>query len=116
MQRSFMTDANCTTDDDGNRQWRNKKGEYHRLDGPAIEYINGHEEWWVNGRCHRLDGPAVELPGGSKQWWVDDKLHRLDGPAMEWAGGDNSWWVNYEKLTKEQFDRHPLVVFHRLTK
>ena len=23
--------------------------EFHRLDGPAIESVNGHKEWWING-------------------------------------------------------------------
>ena len=32
----------------------------HRLDGPAVEYTNGHKEYWVEGKLHRLDGPAVE--------------------------------------------------------
>ncbi len=30
--------------------YRNEKGEYHRIDGPAIERANGTREWWENGK------------------------------------------------------------------
>ena len=43
----------------------------HRLDGPAYEYTDGHEAWWVNGKRHRLNGPAVTTADGHKSWWVD---------------------------------------------
>ena len=25
-------------------------GQYHREDGPAIEYANGDKSWWLNGK------------------------------------------------------------------
>ncbi len=53
------------------RIWRNKYGQYHCLDGPAIERIddlNNIREWWQNGKKHRLDGPATEV-GGYKAWF-----------------------------------------------
>ena len=40
--------------------YKNELDEYHRLDGPAIEYTNDDKYWWVNGLRHREDGPAVE--------------------------------------------------------
>ena len=43
----------------------------HRTDGPAVEDVDGHKEWWVNGVLHRLDGPAVELMNGDKVWYVN---------------------------------------------
>lgn len=72
----------------------NKAEQLHRTDGPAIEYLNGHKEWFVNGLCHRIDGPAVEWDDGSKFWYIDDKLHRIDGPAAEYADGQKEWWIN----------------------
>ena len=27
-------------------------GELHRLDGPAIEWVDGGKEWWLNGQRH----------------------------------------------------------------
>ena len=71
-------------------------GKIHRLDGPAIEWSNGHKEWWLNDKRHRLDGPAIEWSHG-KQWWVNNKLHRSDGPAVERSNGDNEWWVDGKK-------------------
>lgn len=32
------------------------------------EYIT---EWWLNGKLHRVDGPAVDRVDGSKEWWLD---------------------------------------------
>jgi len=88
----------------------------HKLDGPAIEWKNNSEEWWINGKRHRLDGPAVIDKRGKfwyqkgnlhredgpaivrhnrdKEWWVNGKKHRSDGPAIIWADGDREWWQN----------------------
>jgi hypothetical protein len=52
----------------GNKHWRNKDGEFHRLDGPAIEWPNGDKQWWKKRNLHRSDGPAIE-EGGYKAWW-----------------------------------------------
>jgi hypothetical protein len=43
----------------------------HREDGPAVEYDDGHKEWWLNGRRHREDGPAIEYAAGYWDWWVN---------------------------------------------
>jgi hypothetical protein len=48
-------------DNFGNKIWRNKDGEFHRIGGPAFEYANGDKFWFQNGKLHRLDGPAVEM-------------------------------------------------------
>jgi len=35
----------------GTKIWRNKEGEFHRLnDKPAIEYYDRRKEWWINGK------------------------------------------------------------------
>jgi hypothetical protein len=33
-------------------EWRNENGLLHREDGPAIEYLNGDKEWYLNGMEH----------------------------------------------------------------
>jgi hypothetical protein len=109
-----MTDLICETNVHGTKRWRNEKGEYHRLDGPAVEMVLGSKSWFVNGKLHRSDGPAIECPSGYKVWYVNGKLHRLDGPAVEYADGDKTWWIVDVKLTKKVFEQHPLVVFYRL--
>ena len=73
-------------------------GKLHREDGPALEWVDGGKEWYLNGKLHREDGPAVECADGDKSWWVNGKLHREDGPAVECADGDKSWWVNGEDV------------------
>jgi len=60
----------------GTKWWYLLNGQLHRENGPAVEYVNGHKEWWYYGKCHRLDGPAVESADGSKIWyyheqWID---------------------------------------------
>jgi hypothetical protein len=72
---------------------------------------------WRNedGDLHRLDGPAIEWEDGTKQWRVNGKLHRLDGPAVEFADGYKIWWIVGKKFTKKAFEKHPLVIFYRLS-
>jgi hypothetical protein len=57
----------------GNKFWRNKLGQLHRLDGPAIEWNDGEKLWYKNGKMHRIDGPAIENSSGSKEWWKNGK-------------------------------------------
>jgi hypothetical protein len=80
------------TDSYGTKRYFNKRGRRHRLDGPAVEYLDGSESWYQNGQLHRLDGPAVEYTGGSKYWYQNGLLHRLDGPAIERFNGTKHWW------------------------
>ena len=51
--------------------WITANGNFHREDGPAIEYTDGHRAWYVNGNLHRLDGPAFEHPDGSVEFYKD---------------------------------------------
>ena len=77
----------------GYKEWY-LNGEYHRIDGPAVEYPNGTKEWYLNGKHHRIDGPAREWANGTKEWYLNGKLHRTDGPAIEEANGTKEWWIN----------------------
>ena len=77
-------------------------GEFHRLDGPAIEYADGSKSWWIYGKIHCLDGPAIEWADESKEWYIKGKRHRIDGPAVEWSDGTKFWYVDGRILdTKE---------------
>ena len=53
------------------------------------------------GKLHHIDGPAIEYVDGRKEWWIDGKRHRLDGPAIEWADGTKEWCINGQHVTKE---------------
>ena len=54
-------------------EYLNEKGQLHRLDGPAIEFYDGHKEWFINGRLHREDGPSIEWNDGDKMWFLNGK-------------------------------------------
>ena len=85
-----------TVDKNGDKRWR-LNGEYHRTDGPAIEWADGSKAWYINGERHRTDGPAFEYANGDKAWYINGNLHRTDGPAYEGADGSKSWWINGER-------------------
>ena len=55
-------------------EYYNDEGQKHREDGPAVEYSNGHKEWWMNDQLHREDGPAIEYSNGYKCWYLNGKL------------------------------------------
>ena len=47
-----------------------------------IDMIDGNKYYSFNGNYHRDDGPAVEYANGSKAWWIHGKRHRIHGPAV----------------------------------
>ena len=71
-----MNKPECKISDSGDRYWMINADEdgdliYHREDGPAIEYVNGYKEWYLNGKRHREDGPAIEYPDDDKEWYLN---------------------------------------------
>jgi len=88
-----MQTYKVTVDEDKTIRWYNEKDQFHRLDGPAVEHMDGSKTWYVENKLHRIDGPAIEYADGHREWWFDGKLHRLGGPAIECANGDKEWWV-----------------------
>lgn len=80
-----------------------KKGQYHRTDGPAVEYSNGDREWRIKGLLHRTDGPALEWNKIYKQWYINGKRHREDGPAVERVNGTCKYFIHGIHLSKEEF-------------
>lgn len=73
------------------------------MKNPRID-IFGNERWYLgssfNKIYHRMDGPAVEFINGTKEWYVYGELHRIDGPAVEWASGDKYWYINGYNITR----------------
>ena len=39
----------------------------------VVEYPSGNTYWLKNGEQHREDGPAVEYVDGYKEWYLEDK-------------------------------------------
>ena len=54
-----------------NKYWKNKEGQYHREDGPAIEYSNGTRIWFKNGLKHREDGPAIVWEDWTHRYYLN---------------------------------------------
>ena len=52
------------TDNQGNKYFKNDKGQLHRTDGPAVEYADGYKQWWI---C-RIKLPEKEFDYWSKDW------------------------------------------------
>jgi len=70
-------------DKNGNIFYRNSKEYLHRVDGPAIEYINGDKYWYKEGQLHRADGPAIEYINGDKYWDISD-IHLEEKEFNSW--------------------------------
>ena len=99
-----MKTYKVTVDKDGTTRWYNERGEYHRENGPAVEWSNGYKSWYINGKRHREDGPAIEHVEGGKSWFINGKLHREDGPAVEYFDGDKGWFINGKELIEKEFN------------
>jgi hypothetical protein len=72
--------------------WRNKCGQKHRLDGPAVTFLNGTKEWWANDKRHRTNNPAVIFYNQDEEWWDNGALHRVGGPAILYSSGREEWF------------------------
>lgn len=65
-----------------NRIEYQKFGYFHRLDGPAIHYLNGHDIYYVDGLKHRVNDWAERCGDGTRKWWYEGQLHNPNGPAV----------------------------------
>ena len=86
---------------DGSKRYYNEKGEYHRENGPAVEYADGSKLWYINDKLHREDGPAEELYNDEMGWFINDQRHREDGPAVKWVNGGEQFYL-YDKVVDEE--------------
>ena len=91
-------------------EWRNKKGELHRTNGPALEKSNGDKFWLLNGQLYREDGPAIEWSNGSKFWYLNGKRHREDGPAIEKSNGLKYWYLNGKEYSEELWEKEVMRI------
>ena len=62
-------------DQDGTIRYYNENNEFHREDGPAIEFTNGYKAWYKNGFLHKEDGHAIEYSNGNKEYWYNNVRH-----------------------------------------
>lgn len=73
-------------DERGIITYKDRRGELHRLDGPARLWNKGElgyeHEWYRNNRLHRLDGPAIEYLDGTHEYWIDGKKYSKEEYQM----------------------------------
>ncbi|MCR4330295.1 MAG: hypothetical protein NUV49_00170, partial [Patescibacteria group bacterium] len=79
----------------------------HREDGPAIEWSDGSQHWYLNGKLHREDGPAIVYSDRTQHWYLNGKLHREDGPAIVYSDGTQQWYLNGEFLSEHKAQTQP---------
>lgn len=80
-----------------------KTTEPHRLDGPATQWEDGVEWWYLDGDAHRADGPAYSSPDGEEHWYIHGRRHREDGPAVKYSDDQMEWWLDGVRYTPKQF-------------
>jgi hypothetical protein len=67
--------SNPVISTNGSKIWYNEYSVYHRLDGPALEYITGLKVWYINGiHIYELrpdgttsKGDMTDIPDSIKQ-------------------------------------------------
>jgi hypothetical protein len=79
-------------------------GEHHRVNGPALSFVDGdgvNDYWLAKGQLHRIGGPAAVHNDSSRyteKWFRDGALYREKGP--ECINITNTRWTE-EWGTKE---------------
>ena len=63
----------------------------------------GTKRWYLNDEFHRTDGPAIEYRNGTKCWCLNGKRHRTDGPAIEYSDGTKHWYLNGVNLSEKEY-------------
>ena len=92
-----------TTSDNTKRYYKKGTNILHRENGPAVEFWNGDQIWYIDGKKHRLSGPAVVyICGLCFEWWINGNRHREDGPAVEWCNGGKEWWIYGKRISPEK--------------
>ena len=85
--------------------------QWHRVDGPAIEYANGSKSWFQHGKCHREDGPAL-ITDDLEEWHFNGLLHRDGGPACIYS--QSEYWYQYGK--RHRLDGPAAIVYNGIPK
>jgi hypothetical protein len=76
----------------------------HRVDGPAMVFADGREEWYLNGLRHRIGGPAVTWADGYREWYQNGRYHRDDGPAIISANNEVVWKFHNNNMVVEEYE------------
>jgi hypothetical protein len=64
-----------------------------------IENEAGNKVWWLNGSPYRIDGPAIEYVDGRKSWYLDNNKLTLD----EWLTKNHGLTEEEKVMMKLQY-------------
>lgn len=53
----------------------------------CVKFPSGYKAWYLNGERHRVDGPAVEYVDGRKRWCLNGKII-ANNYGLLWICGD----------------------------
>jgi|WetSurSiteA1Bulk_404760.scaffolds.fasta_scaffold135878_2 hypothetical protein len=65
---------------------------------------DGIKIYYKDDQYHREDGPAIEWPDGDKQWYFEGKLHREDGPAIVWTDGGSGFYLMGKYYSEDRYN------------
>jgi hypothetical protein len=71
----------------------NDEGLRHRIDGPAVIYADGREQYWVDGKLHRIGAPAI-IEHHCVVYCKNGLQHREDGPSLIFNDGYEEFWID----------------------
>ena len=74
---------------------------HHNPEGPAVVAFEGRQmEYWLKGLRHRIDGPAIEYLDGDYEYWENGQRHHLNGPAKR-IDGVIEYWIDGRQYANE---------------
>lgn len=85
-----------------------ENGKLHRVGGPAVQCLDGTQEWWEDGLRHNENGPAVIAADGTTMYFYDNELHNDNGPAVQRYDGTCEWYV-HGNFYKEEWRKNGLL-------
>ena len=84
---------------------------HHNPDGPAvIGFAGRHKEYWFKGLRHRIDGPAIKYLDADYEYWQKGQRHNLQGPAKS-IDGVVEYWIDGRQYANEVVYRSNIVGF-----
>jgi len=87
-------------DELGTKRYLNDEGQHHRLDGPAVEYLDGSKYWYINRISHRNIDPSDKWSDREKYWWFKGERHRVGG---SYGSVYKPWCIHNKEYTKKEY-------------
>lgn len=91
-------------------EYHDDNGLRHNLNGPAVIYHNGDQEWHIHGVLHRIGGPAMTFVNDDEyhyeeMYYQNGKLHNEDGPAITYTDGHEQYFLHGKYVTQNEHAR-----------